>query len=315
MPPMKDTAFTTFPTSPLNHASAARRGWPHSSPPRPTTGPSRSSVARRSIVGRATRTGIDENVPAGVVTFSNSPEWSISRIGTVTLKLRQNPNESFGPSKRHAIIAWIVALLDTFQVSFSSIGKDQMLRAGSYVVWTVAVYDVLNQPRAVQSALWTARGWFNTSYTATVQTTYEPALNIWSFPIEENETWNVSSNATIHAMIAWRFDGPNDSFGFWHNFKVTVPIRLTLDSGELENVTTPAGTFASIPVRVALPTIDRLATDDREGPVVGLGGDECGQPRLAAEAWFSGDVGNAVKAVSFIGGMKIVAELASFHRA
>jgi len=125
----------------------------------------------------------------------------------------------------------------------------------------------------------------------------------------------VSSNATIHAMIAWRFDGPNDSFGFWRNFNVTVPIRLMLHSGELENVTTPAGTFASIPVRVALPTIDRLATDDREGPVVGLGGDECGQPRLAAEAWFSGDVGNAVKAVSFIGGMKIVAELASFHRA
>src|SRR2546428_5203357 len=150
---MNETAFTTFPTSPLNHASAGRRGWPHSSPPRPTTGPSRSSVARRSIVGRATRTGIEANVPAGVVTFSNSPEWSVSRIGTVTLKLCQNPNESFGPSKRHAIIAWIVALLDTFQVSFSSIGKDQMLRAGSYVVWTVAVYDVLNQPRAVQSAL------------------------------------------------------------------------------------------------------------------------------------------------------------------
>src|SRR5256712_929625 len=150
---MNETAFTTFPTSPLNHASAARRGWPHSSPPRPTTGPSRSSVARRSIVGRATRTGIEANVPAGVVTFSNSPGWSIRRIGTVTLKLRQNPNESFGPSKRHAIIAWMVALLDTFQVSFSSIGKDQMLRAGSYVVWTVAVYDVLNQPRSVQSAL------------------------------------------------------------------------------------------------------------------------------------------------------------------
>src|SRR6058998_2753647 len=43
-------------------------GLPHSSPPRPTTGPSRSSVVRRSIVGSATRTGIEENVPAGVVT-------------------------------------------------------------------------------------------------------------------------------------------------------------------------------------------------------------------------------------------------------
>jgi len=116
-------------------------------------------------------------------------------------------------------------------------------------------------------------------------------------------------------MIEWRFDGPNESFGFKHMFNATAPIRLMLQSGELEKVTTPAGTFSSIPVRVALPTIDRLATDDREGPVVGLGGDECGRPRLAAEAWFSGDVGNVVRAVNFFGGMKIVAELASFHRA
>src|SRR5438445_11006943 len=147
---MNETAFTAFPTSPLNHASAARRGWPHSSPPRPTTGPSRSSVARRSIVGRATRTGIEANVPAGVVTFSNSPEWSISRIGTVTLKLCQNPNESFGPSTRHAIIASIVALIDTIHYSISSIRAAKLLRASAYVNWTVAGHEVLNQTRAVQ---------------------------------------------------------------------------------------------------------------------------------------------------------------------
>src|SRR2546425_518084 len=203
----------------------------------------------------------------------------------------------------------------------SSVGVPTWHVGDSWTVDGSAVYRAsdlaeLKEVRTVQlmSALWTARGWFNVSFTATVQTTYEPALDIWAFPIEENETWNVSSTATIHAMIAWRFDGPNDSFGFWHNFNVTVPIRLMLHSGVLENVTTPAGTFSSIPVRVALPTIDRLATDDREGPIVGLGGDECGQPHLAAEAWFSGDVGNVLKAVSFVGGMKIVAELASFHR-
>ena len=186
-----------------------------------------------------------------------------------------------------------------------------------YAVYRASDLAELREVRTVslKSSLWTLRGWFNVSYSATVMTTYEPALDIWSFPIEENKTWNVSSNATIHTMIAWRFDGPNNSFGFWHNFNVTVPIRLVLHSGELENVTTPAGTFSSIPVRVAFPSVDRLAADDHEGPVVGLGGDECGQPRLAAEAWFNGDVGNVVRAVSFIGGMKIVAELASFHRA
>jgi len=186
-----------------------------------------------------------------------------------------------------------------------------------YALYRASDLAELKEVRTVhlKSSLWTARGWFNASYTATVQTTYEPPLDIWAFPLGENETWNVSSNATIHAMIAWRFDGPNESFGFWHTFNVTAPIRLMLHSGEIQDVTTPAGTFSSIPVRVALPTIDRLTTDDREGPVVGLGGDECGRPRLAAEAWFSGDVGNVVKAVTFIGGMRIVAELASFHRA
>src|SRR5207249_10405569 len=77
----------------------------------------------------------------------------------------------------------------------------------------------------LDSSLRTARGWFNSSYTATVQTTYEPALDIWSFPLGENETWNVSSNATIRAMIQWHFEGPSASFGFWHTFNATVPIR------------------------------------------------------------------------------------------
>ena len=186
-----------------------------------------------------------------------------------------------------------------------------------YALYRASDLAELKEVRSVHldSSLRTARGWFNSSYTATVQTTYEPALDIWSFPLGENETWNVSSNATIRAMIQWHFEGPSASFGFWHTFNATVPIRMRLHSGMLEDVTTPAGTFSSIPVRVAVPATDRLATADREGPVLGLGGDECGRPRLAAEAWFSGDAGNVVKAVTFIGGMRIVAELASFHRA
>src|SRR5207247_9154105 len=87
-----------------------------------------------------------------------------------------------------------------------------------------------------------------------------------SFPLGEKETWNVSSNATIRAMIQWHFEGPSASFGFWHTFNATVPIRMRLHSGMLEDVTTPAGTFSSIPVRVAVPTMDRLATADREDP-------------------------------------------------
>src|SRR6059036_726202 len=227
---MNVTAFTTFPTSPLNQASAARRGLPHSSPPRPTTGPSRSSGARRSIVGRATRTGIDENVPAGVVTSASSPEWSISRIGAVRLNVCQNPNDSFGPSNRHSIIAWIVALLETFQVSFSPSGNPQMSRAGSYVVSTVAVYDALNQPRAVHSELfrWTVRtsfssarsearyraypstvafcitGWNNSNVEVFVSPPSRAASNTlsrWNEPCTVTLYWEASADATVRVKV------------------------------------------------------------------------------------------------------------------
>src|SRR5947199_8586463 len=109
-----------------------------------------------------------------------------------------------------------------------------------------------------------------------------------AFPLGENESWNASSKATIRAMIQWHFEGPSASFGFSHTFNATVPIRMRLHSGMLEDVTTPAGTFSSIPVRVAVPATDRLATADRAGPVLGLGGDVCGRSWLAAEQWIRG---------------------------
>src|SRR6266852_1526473 len=214
IPPMKETAFTTFPTSPLNHASAARRGWPHSSPPRPTTGPSRSSVARRSIVGRARRTGIDENVPAGVVTFSNTPEWSISRIG-------------------------IVALIDTFQVSFSSIGKAQMSRAGSYVVWTVAVNEMLNQPRAVQSALfnWTVRTSFNSARSEARYTAYPSTV---AFSITGR------NSSSVEEFVIFPSRAASKTLPRWNE-----PWTVTLYS----EPSTEATVRVSVPVRDGLPQV------------------------------------------------------------
>jgi len=256
--------------------------------------------------------------------FVADPTWgSPSLTGTLTRTVVSADNSEYNVTMRGSFHLGSVfdAARDAGETNSSTLMLFRPVMENAtvdgYALYRASDLAELKEVRTVhlKSSLWTDRGWFNTSYTATVQTSYEPALDIWAFPLVENETWNVSSNATIHVMIEWRFDGPNESFGFKHMFNATAPIRLMLQSGELEKVTTPAGTFSSIPVRVALPTIDRLATDDREGPVVGLGGDECGRPRLAAEAWFSGDVGNVVRAVNFFGGMKIVAELASFHRA
>jgi hypothetical protein len=165
----------------------------------------------------------------------------------------------------------------------------------------------------ITGSIWTEAGTFNASYTAKVVTTYDPTLDVWAFPINENETWNVSSNATIHVWSKWRLDAPNEYFEFGRNFTVTLPIRLLARSGMLEDVTTPAGTFSAIPVRLTLPPLD-IAPDDRLTPAMGIGADGWMEPRVPAEAWFSADVGNVVKAATPLAGTRIVTELTAFHR-
>src|SRR2546427_5965843 len=71
-------------------------------------------------------------------------------VGRLTVKLWPNSNYSFGASSRPFVQTWIVALLETFQVSFSLIGNAHTSSAGSYVVSTFVVYDALNVPTSVQ---------------------------------------------------------------------------------------------------------------------------------------------------------------------
>jgi hypothetical protein len=165
----------------------------------------------------------------------------------------------------------------------------------------------------ITGSIWTEAGTFNASYTAKVVTTYDPALDVWAFPINENETWNVSSNATIHVWTKWRLDAPNEYFEFGRNFTVMLPIRLLAHSGMLEDVTTPAGTFSAIPVRLTLPPLD-IAPDDRLTPAMEIGAAGWMEPRVPAVAWFSADVGNVVKAATPVGGARVVTELTGFQR-
>lgn len=158
-------------------------------------------------------------------------------------------------------------------------------------------------------------GTFTATYTAKVVTTYNPAFDVWAFPIRENATWNASSNATIQVWIKWRLDGPNVDFEFGHNFTATVPVRLVLASGMVGDATTPAGTFPSIPVRLAVPPTILAGASTSFGVALGLGMDAWTLPRVSTEVWFSGTVGNIVKAVIPAGGTRIVAELTSYHRA
>jgi len=164
----------------------------------------------------------------------------------------------------------------------------------------------------VDGSIASEAGTFDGAFTAKVETTYEPALDVWSFPLGENETWNVTSNATTHASIDWRVVGPNVYWAFGRNFTVTVPIHLVLTSGFFEDVTTPAGTFASIPVRVGFAHA-ALDTDDHRELALDLGNDEAMEHRMPLTFWFSGTAKNVVMASVVLGGHRIDAVLASYH--
>lgn len=166
----------------------------------------------------------------------------------------------------------------------------------------------------VPASIWTQAGPFNAMYTAKVATTYEPALDIWAFPLGENETWNVTSNATVRASIQWSLDGPNESWGYWHNFTVTVPIHLSIESGASQNVTTPTGTFAAIPVRASVPPGDSESPYVRIEPGMGLGAIGLMERHVPIAAAFSGAVGNIVKSSTLVGGIRLEVVLASFRR-
>src|SRR5712691_763372 len=148
MPPTVTEALTTFFVASLNHASAPPwRSIARSSATQDIASPGSGS---RSIMWAPARTGIAENVPAGVTMSSAVPLIKDRRTGTVIVTFRPKSQNSFGPSICHRVHAWIVALLVAFQDSFSLSGNAQTSRAGLYVVSMVAVYDALKVPRSVQ---------------------------------------------------------------------------------------------------------------------------------------------------------------------
>jgi hypothetical protein len=165
----------------------------------------------------------------------------------------------------------------------------------------------------LQGSMWTEAGIFNASYMATVETTYHPALDVWAFPLNENETWNVSSNATIQAVTKWHFDGPNLTEYILRNVTVTKPVHLVLTSGATEDVVTPAGTFSAIPVRVGAHAFERDLHPD-PGDVMSCAGDHHVMERhLGLVAWFSEKTKNVVKASVDVGGVRVQVALASYH--
>ena len=183
---------------------------------------------------------------------------------------------------------------------------DEATVAG-YSLYRTADLAKLQDVRTIHlsGAIETDYGTYNVSYTKTTETTFDPAFDVWGFPLDENERWNATTNATLRVWVDWAIEGPNLDHADGHNFTLVIPVHLVLMSGELEDVETPAGTFPSVPVRLGLPEIEVAALDGRLELLTGLGSDSGSEPGAFAAAWFSGDVGNVVKAVASAGDYRL----------
>jgi len=182
-----------------------------------------------------------------------------------------------------------------------------------YTWYRTADLAILRDVRVFQltGSIWTEAGTFNASYTATVETTYDPALDVWAFPLNENESWMATSNATIHAWTRWHIDGPNEFLDFGRNVTITLPVRLSLVSGTAEDIVTPAGTFSAIPVRAGAHVMER--TPDPGDALSCVADDRAMERHGGAEAWFSEAAKNVVKASVTVGGIRVQLVLASYH--
>ena len=160
----------------------------------------------------------------------------------------------------------------------------------------------------------------NATYTlgfdATTQIWYTPALAVFRFPLEENTTWDVRSNATIQYASTFRVSGPNVTFEANHSADFTVPLRFSMHSGFFGNVTTPAGTFRALPVSAARATFDAKVPDSDASAVMNLtGAADLGFPHPFATAWVSAETGNVVKATfwsSLVFGPRVEVDLVSY---
>ncbi len=161
-----------------------------------------------------------------------------------------------------------------------------------------------------------ANATYSLTYDATTQVWYHPPLTIWQFPLEENSTWAVRSNATIEYASTFAFSGPNVTFETNHSANFTVPVDFSMHTGFFENVTTPAGTFRALPVSAFRGPLFPAVPDRDVSAMMNLTGEtDLAMPRGLGTAWFSASAGNVVKANTFSEGFegpRIELDLASY---
>ncbi len=161
----------------------------------------------------------------------------------------------------------------------------------------------------LNSGLWTdygmlANATYSLNYTATTAISFAPPLEVYAFPLQQNETWNATSNATVRFMSTFDFSGPNMTFETSHAVNFTVPLHLTMRTGRFENVTTPAGTFSALPVTASRGEFGIVADRDASAMLNLTESMDVEMPHAFASVWFSGQVGNVVRADVGLGGFE-----------
>ncbi len=147
-----------------------------------------------------------------------------------------------------------------------------------------------------------ANATYSMRYFATTEIAYHPPLAVYQFPLTENESWNVTSNATVHYASAFGFTGPNVTFQTSHSVNFTVPLDFTMRTGLFDNVTTPAGTFRALSVSTYRGHAWSIPDRDASAMMNLTSATDVEMPHSLVTAWFSSSVGNVVKADVGLGG-------------
>ncbi len=165
----------------------------------------------------------------------------------------------------------------------------------------------LSRTWATNTSLYTmwgalANATYSLNYTSTTQIWYHPPLAVYHFPLQENASWNVSSNVTIRHDSAFAFEGPNVTFSSSHSMNFSVPLDLAVRTGTFENVTTPGGTFRALSVSVGHRESWNIPDRDTSAMMNLTSSTDVDMPPALASAWFSSSVGNVVRAEIGLGG-------------
>src|SRR5205814_235138 len=120
------------------------------------------------------------------VVSADATQYNLSLSGTLHIRWMVDPTPMASGS-------------DAYAASMAA-GMLQEASLSGYTSFRASDLAIIKEVRTleVHGSAATTAGTYNASYVATIMTDFDPALDVWSFPLQANETWNVTGNATVH---------------------------------------------------------------------------------------------------------------------